>query len=366
MLDVALKLLKKFTSCSFQAYIVGGFVRDYLLGIKSSDIDIATNATPKEIKEMFPDSCLPNEDYGSVTVFMNGIRFEITTFRKEIGYINNRRPEKIKYIDSLEEDLKRRDFIINTICMDEDGVIVDYLNGQEDLNKRVIRTVGNSFDKFTEDCLRILRAVRFATILDFSLDSEIVDAICACKGLLRKLSYDRKKEELEKIFTSPNAKNGIQLLLDMELDQELEIPNLYKVLNSKNVSLIGIWTVLDVTDKYPFNKNEMQLIKKVKKALNGNVLDPMMLYKYGLYVCSVAGEIKNQDIKKITEAYNKLIIKNKKDININSKTIMNLLSKNSGEYIGDIYNDIEKEILYKRLNNNEEEITIYIKNKYFE
>ena len=98
MLDVALKLLKELTSNSYKAYIVGGFVRDHILGIESNDIDITTNATPKEIKEIFKDSCLPNEEYGSVIVNKNGIKFEITTFRKEIGYINNRKPIEIKYI----------------------------------------------------------------------------------------------------------------------------------------------------------------------------------------------------------------------------------------------------------------------------
>ena len=117
MLDVSLKVLKEITSHSYKAYIVGGFVRDYIIGIESKDIDIATNATPKQLKEIFDDSCLPNEDYGSVIVEKMGIRFEITTFRKEIEYDDNRRPVEIKYIDDLSADLLRREFVINTICM---------------------------------------------------------------------------------------------------------------------------------------------------------------------------------------------------------------------------------------------------------
>ncbi len=364
MLDITLRLIKMITSHSYKAYIVGGFVRDYLLGIESNDIDITTNATPKEIKEIFADSYLPTEDYGSVTVMMNGVRFEITTFRKEIGYVDNRRPVKVKYIDSIYEDLLRRDFVINTICMDENGEILDLLDGKKDLDNKIIKTVGNSFDKFQEDSLRILRAIRFATILDFSLDTEIVEAIKKCKGLIKNLSYYRKKEELEKIFTSPNEKKGIQLLLDMGLDEELEIPNLRKVLDSNTSDLIGIWAILDVVDKYPFNKNEIHLIKKVQKALTINNLDPVSLYDYGLYVNSVAWEIKNNDIKDITESYNELVIKKRKDIDIDSKTIMGLLSKKPGEYLKEIYIDIEREILYKRLNNNSDDISKYIQEKY--
>ena len=134
MLDVAFSLLKEITSRSYKAYIVGGFVRDYLLGIESNDIDITTNATPKQIKEIFEDSCLPTEDYGSITVIKKGVRFEITTFRKEIEYANNRKPIEIKYIDDLFQDLLRRDFVINTLCMDQNGKILDYLGGQEDIN----------------------------------------------------------------------------------------------------------------------------------------------------------------------------------------------------------------------------------------
>ena len=177
MLEIALKLLKDITSHSYQAYIVGGFVRDYLLGIESNDIDIITNATPKQIKEIFADSCLPNEDSGSVTGSMKGIRFEITTFRREIGYVNNRKPIEIQYIDDLQEDLRRRDFVINTLCMNEEGEVLDYLGGREDLEKRIVRTIGSAYDKFSEDSLRILRAIRFATILDFNLSDEVREAI---------------------------------------------------------------------------------------------------------------------------------------------------------------------------------------------
>ena len=130
MLQEALKLLKKITEHSYDAYIVGGFVRDYILGIESNDIDINTNATPKQIREIFEDSCLPSEDYGSVTVIFKGIRFEITTFRKELTYVNNRKPVEIEYINNLYEDLIRRDFTINTLCMDQDGKIIDMLEGR--------------------------------------------------------------------------------------------------------------------------------------------------------------------------------------------------------------------------------------------
>ena len=362
MLEVALKLLEEITECGFKAYIVGGFVRDHLLGIESNDIDITTSATPKEIKEIFEDSCLPSEDYGSVTVIKKGIRFEITTFRKEIGYVDNRRPAEIKYIDDLYQDLLRRDFTINTICMNELGEIVDYLDGQSDLRKRVIKTVGVAKDRFEEDSLRILRAVRFATILDFKLDDEVVEAIKECRGLLKKLSFYRKKEELDKIFASSNAEVGIKLLVDLGLDKYLEIENLSDV--KITTSLIGVWSVLRASDKYPFSSNEKELIDAVREALKLNNLDPYALYKYGLYANSVAGEIKGLDIKKITESYNNLVIQSKKDLDITTEVILEALNKEPGSFLKDIYNDIEKEVLYRRLSNERDRIIEYIVNKY--
>ena len=362
MLEVALKLIEEITENGYQAYIVGGFVRDYILGIDSNDIDITTNATPKDIKEIFTDSCLPSEDYGSVTVMKKGIRFEITTFRKEIGYIDNRRPASIKYIDNLYDDLLRRDFTINTLCMDVNGEIVDLLNGREDIDNKIIKTVGNPKERFGEDVLRILRAIRFATILGFKLDRDVICAIKESSHLLNGLSVNRKKEELDKIFSSPNADVGIELLIGLGLDKYLGLNNLYKVKCTS--SLIGVWTVLDVLDKYPFSSNERELILSVKEALEHNNLDPYTLYKYGLYANSVAGEIKGLDIKNITESYNNLVIQSKKDIDISSEEIMRILNRKPGSYLKEIYLDIEKEILYRRLSNEKDRICEYIINKY--
>ena len=353
-----------FDDNGYVAYVVGGFVRDYLLGTESNDIDVCTNATPKEIKKLFEDKCSINSDYGSVIVTIKNINYEITTFRKEIDYSDNRHPNEIKYIDSLEEDLLRRDFTINTICMDKDGYIIDHLDGRKDLNKRLIRTVGDSYLKFEEDSLRILRAIRFATILDFDLDKEVVDAILKTKHLLSNLSYSRKKSELDKIFTSPNFKKGIKLMLDLGLDEDLEIPNLSKVLDSSVSSSIGIWSILNVGDKYPFNKNEIDLIDNVNTVVKLDNLNPSVLYKYGLYVNSVAGKIKSEDIKKITEVYNNLIIKSRKEIDITSEEIMAILGRAPGEYLKDIYSDIEEKILYNKLENNKISISKYIKDKY--
>ena len=161
MYNSAIKVLKMLEEHGFKAYIVGGFVRDLIINRKSSDIDICTNAKPKEIKEIFKNVILKKEQYGSVTLVINQVTFEITTFRKDLKYENNRLPVKIKYINSLQEDLKRRDFTMNTICMDSNGNIIDMLNAKADLENKIIKTVGPARVKLSEDSLRILRAIRF-------------------------------------------------------------------------------------------------------------------------------------------------------------------------------------------------------------
>lgn len=360
-MDKALKVLEDITSNGYKAYLVGGYVRNYLLDLPSNDVDITTNATPKELMEIFPES-IPTEDYGSVTINKNAGKYEITTFRKEFDYIDHRRPKEIKYIDDLYEDLLRRDFTVNTICMDKDKNIIDLLNGREDLNNRVIKSVGDPKVKFCEDALRMLRAVRFATILDFTLDDLVVEAININKQYIKELSYTRKKEELDKIFSSPNAYKGIKLLLDLGLDKELELDKLKDV--SPTNSTLGIWSVLDVVDKYPFTNNEKELINLINCALKQDNLDPINLYTYGLYANSVAASIKNIDIKDITEAYNNLVIHGRKELDITSENIISIINKPPGEYISNIYDDIEKEVLYKKLPNDRISISNYIRDKY--
>lgn len=362
MLNDALKLITRITDAGFDAYIVGGFVRDYIMGIESNDIDVNTNAKPKDLIKIFDNGVIPQEDYGAVTVFYNNIRYEIMTYRKEIGYVDNRRPDRVEYIDDLYEDIIRRDFTVNSLCMDKNGNIIDLLGSRKDIDDHIIKCIGDPDTKFSEDSLRILRAIRFATVLDFDIEEKTGIAINNQKYLLKNLSYYRKKEELDKIFTSRNVSRGIELLLKYGLDKELEIENLNKVNNTS--SLIGIWAILNVEDKYPFTSNEKSLIKDINTLLDKNNLDPYNLYKYGLYVNSVAGEIKGIDKKEISSRYQKLPIHNRKELDIEAIDIVKIMNKEPGSYINDIMNDIEYNVLYEKLNNNKEDICNYIKDNY--
>ncbi len=358
MLNSALNVVQLLEKNGFKAYIVGGFVRDYLLGISATDVDICTSAKPKEIMNIFKQTLLPKEDYGSVNVIYRKKVFQITTFRKEINYSDYRHPEEIKYIDSLEEDLLRRDFTINTICIDKDGKTIDILGGIKDLDKKIIRTVGNSYDKFHDDPLRILRAIRFATNLDFELSDEVLDAIKENKHLLKNISYDRKKQELDKILLSKNAKRGINLLIKFGLDKDLEISNLGDVVILD--SLVGMWALLDIPkNTYSFSNSEKKQINDIKQAMKLDNLDSYNLYKYGLYANGIAGVIKGISRSKITSNYHSLYIHSRKDIEITSYDIMNMLGIEPGPKINKIYEKLEKEILKGNLKNNKEDIFKY-------
>ena len=359
MYNTALELLSKLNESNFKAYIVGGFPRDLYINKKSTDVDICTNATPKEIKEIFKESKINSEQYGSVSLIFKNVRFEITTFRKEKKYENNRYPIKIKYINNLIDDLSRRDFTINTLCIDSNGNYIDLLNAKKDIDNKIIKCVGDSNKKIKEDILRSLRAIRFATILNFKLDDKLKNAIKKNKNLLKKLSYYRKKEELEKIFSSSNCKYGLNLIEELELEEVLNINTDIIITTSS----LGMWAQLDVLDIYPFTKNEKETIKNIKLALKEDILDNNTLYKYGLYVCTLVGEIKNIDRVKIVKKYNELPIFSVKDIAIKANQICEILNKEKGHFIKEIYKDLEFKILNNVLKNDFNTIKEYLEHQ---
>ena len=358
--EKALTILNILSDNHHEAYIVGGYVRDKLLNRKSNDIDICTSATPKQIMELFPNTSSPC--YGSVNIVYKNTNFDITTFRKDIKYEDNRTPIKIKYIKSIKKDLLRRDFTINTLCIDKKGKIHDYLNATPDLNNCLIKTVGNPKYRLKEDALRILRAVRFATILDFEIEEKTKHYLKEYAYLLKNLSYQRKKQELDIIFMSINKEKGIKLLIDLGIDEYLDIPNLKEIIPCSDLS--GIWAQLNVDNLYPFTKVEKKGIEKIRNLLSLNIHDKYNIYKYGLYISTVAYQIKEENISNLNEIYNQLPIHERKDIEIDGEEIANLLSKKSGDYLKKILEDIEKQIILGNIPNQKSSLEKYILKKY--
>ncbi len=360
MEDIALEILNKIFDYGYEAYIVGGFVRDKLLGIESNDVDITTNATPMELKNIFPDIDIDKGTYGSVTVYYKNNRFEITTYRLDLEYVDNRHPSKITYVNDLKTDLLRRDFTINTIFINKEGEIVDLLNGIEDLNKKIVRSILDANKSFRDDSLRILRAIRFATLLNCSLSQDVVNAINENKELLKNLSYNRRKRELDIIFGSPEAFNGIELLKSFGLDKELEL-DFSRVRDYSDI--VGIWAMIN-NPNYMFTSSEKDLIKKVNIVYKLDNLNPHVLYDYGLYVNVLAAINKGIDKQHVIQEYYKLPIREKTDILLEAKDICKILNIKPSGLIGKIYRDIIDKILNYELENDKEKLINYIKSVY--
>lgn len=212
-------ILKALQDAGFEAYIVGGCVRDFLMGVAPNDWDITTNAKPEEIQKIFPDNFYEN-NFLTVTVKTKSEKIpevEITTYRLEAKYSDKRHPDEVKYAKKLEDDLSRRDFTVNSIAMDVDKNITDLFDGQTDLKNKIIRTVGNPEERFGEDALRMLRAVRFATTLYFKIEEKTAEAIKKNSLWIEAISRERVRDELIKIIMSPRASEGIELLREFGL-----------------------------------------------------------------------------------------------------------------------------------------------------
>jgi len=208
----------------FEAYIVGGCVRDFLRNVEPADWDVVTNAKPKEIQKIFPESFYSNKFF-TVTVQTGSEKpnlkeIEITTYRSEAKYTDKRHPDEVKFAKTIEEDLSRRDFTINAMALetyDSEFKIIDLFNGEKDLEDKIIRTVGKPEDRFSEDALRMMRAVRFATTLNFKIEEKTAAAIKKNSSWLRAISKERIRDEFMKIIMSERAADGIELLRKLNL-----------------------------------------------------------------------------------------------------------------------------------------------------
>ena len=214
-------IIKELENAGYEGYAVGGCVRDLIMGKKPNDWDIATNAKPEEIQKVFPDSFYANK-FGTVTVKTESKdeslkEVQITPYRIEAKYSDKRHPEEVNFVSKLEDDLSRRDFTINALATAGGKSIVDLFDGQNDIKKKIIQTVGKPEDRFSEDALRLLRTVRFATILNFKIEKETLKALEENAEWLRAISKERIRDEFIKIINSDRAYDGVLTLHDSRL-----------------------------------------------------------------------------------------------------------------------------------------------------
>lgn len=217
--EPARPVLQRIERAGFEAYFVGGCVRDTILGDHIHDIDIATSAYPSEIKSIFKRTVDTGIEHGTVMILDHGTGYETTTFRTESGYQDFRRPDKVTFVRSLKEDLKRRDFTINALAMKEDGTVIDLFDGLTDLKRHLIRAVGNPEERFHEDALRMMRAVRFAAKLDFKIDEQTLNGINDNGELLTKIAVERIETEFTKLLLGQNPQRGLHDFISTSLYQ---------------------------------------------------------------------------------------------------------------------------------------------------
>ncbi|EIW6615363.1 CCA tRNA nucleotidyltransferase [Clostridium perfringens] len=237
-------ILEKFNSNGFEAFIVGGCVRDSLLNKKPQDYDITTNAFPEKIEELFDKTIPTGIKHGTVTVLIDKNPYEVTTYRVDGEYLNNRKPKDVKFVSNIEEDLSRRDFTINAMAYSPYLGFKDCFNGKEDLKNKLIRCVGDPDKRFSEDALRMLRAIRFSCQLNFKIEKLTAESIRKNFKLIKNISMERIQSEFTKIILSNDPDRGLMLLRKLGFSDFL-------IEEFKSLKLINCYDVYDdIHDTY--------------------------------------------------------------------------------------------------------------------
>ncbi|EAC8099067.1 CCA tRNA nucleotidyltransferase [Listeria monocytogenes] len=372
----ALPVLQKLTTAGFEAYFVGGSVRDYLLNRTISDVDIATSAFPEEVKAIFQSTYDTGIAHGTVTVRENNEFYEVTTFRTEGTYEDFRRPSEVTFIRSLEEDLKRRDFTMNAIAMDEHFALHDPFSGQLAIQNKEIKAVGKASERFHEDALRMMRAVRFLSQLDFELDKETEKALESQIELLQHTSVERMTVEWIKMMKGKAAKRAIELLLKVKM--ETYLPGLKDEKSAliefaswdweKRTTEESIWLGLVVAVK-PNNVNAFlkawKLPNKTIQLVNKAYQDALKmketwltdeLYHAGKAVFSLVNELnvirgQENNQHKLSQAYEALPIHSKKDLAITGADLLKWSGESAGPWVKETLDKVECGVLSNEINN---------------
>lgn len=384
----ALPVLQTLESAGFEAYFVGGSVRDVLLHRHVHDVDITTSAYPEEVKKLFEKLIDTGIKHGTVTVLYGGESYEITTFRTESGYQDFRRPDHVTFVQNLDEDLKRRDFTINALAMDTRGEVVDLFDGLKDLKDHVIRAVGNPEKRFHEDALRMMRAVRFMSQLEFKLEEKTEQAIKDNHQLLKKISVERIREEFIKMGLGPHSRQAFQIFLDTELSEDVpdftgkkELLEIYPKLKFSPTTESNLWALIIILLKVPDDqitkfmrdwKNSNAMTEKVERIIK--TFDLIADHTPSDYELFEAGEeilINTIDIAHIlgqpissealVDRYMALPIKKASELAIDGRFLIER-GMRPGAQLGHTLNKIRELVVSSKVENSQEAIGQYLDN----
>lgn len=382
----AMPVLRTLEDAGFEAYFVGGSVRDVLLHRHVHDVDITTSAYPEEVKELFDKSIDTGIKHGTVTVLYGGESYEITTFRTESGYQDFRRPDHVTFVQNLDEDLKRRDFTINALAMDMHGDIVDLFNGIEDLKNHIIRAVGNPEKRFHEDALRMMRAVRFMSQLEFKLEEKTEQAIKDNHELLKKISVERIREEFVKMGLGPFSRQAFQIFLDTQLNEDVpdfagkkDLLQVYPQLKFSPTMETSLWAVIIILLKVPNEnigkfmrdwKNSNALTEKVEQIIKmfdliaDHVPTDYELFEAGediiintIDVANILGQPVSSEA--LVDRYLALPIKTPSELAVDGRFLIKR-GMRPGAQLGRTLNQIRKKVVACEIENSEEAIEQYL------
>ena len=384
----ALPVMQQLVDAGYEAYFVGGSVRDMLLHKPISDVDIATSATPQEVKEIFSHTVDVGIEHGTVMVIHHKEGYEVTTFRTEEGYEDFRHPDKVTFVRSLEEDLKRRDFTINALAIGIDDQLMDFFDGIGDLERQCIRCVGDAKERFNEDALRMFRAVRFVGQLGFQIEENTKNAISLLKMNLSKVAVERMKVEFEKMIQSSYRKDALKLFVETGLyqacplfDGKDEILLKLAEFPLKEMSVLQAWILF--IDELNLSDKEVTHLLKSWKSSNEQIRDVLVGYKtyrarkeeewnfFLAYACpyEVASEVeqlliaqgKSTSMEDLEATYQFLPICSMNAIQLNGYDIIRILKLDKkGPIIGQVLKTVEKMILEQSIENDAEILEAYV------
>ncbi|MCH1624721.1 CCA tRNA nucleotidyltransferase [Fredinandcohnia quinoae] len=373
------RIIQTLQTNGYEAYFVGGAVRDFLLKREIGDIDIATSASPSETMLLFPKTIDVGAAHGTVIVLFEGEQFEVTTFRTEENYVDFRRPKDVAFVKSLREDLKRRDFTMNAIAMNVDGEFIDPYEGRKAIESKVIQSVGNPYERFNEDALRMMRAIRFVAQLSFKLDDKTQEAISNQANLLSKISIERVTVEFEKMLRGENCQEACGILLETSLyqylpgliDKEELLTSFVKYNWTILKDRVEYWTLicylLKIEDCNLFLR-KWKLPSKIINSVVKNVsslkkIDEVGWTKRLLYendyesisqverIRKILGFVNDLNYQPLVE-YDKLPIKSRTDLAINGQVLTSMYDKKPGKWISELLEKVENAILDHETENN--------------
>lgn len=391
----ALPVLEEIEGAGFEAYFVGGSVRDRLLGLPVNDVDIATSAHPHEIKEIFKRTVDVGIEHGTILVLTEDSEYEITTFRTESTYKDFRRPDSVTFVRSLNEDLKRRDFTMNAIAMDSEGQLSDPYKGLEDLEKEIIRAVGNPHERFNEDALRMMRAVRFAGQLNFEIEEETLKSIKDNAALLDKIAIERIQIEFQKLLTGEWRQEGLKAMITTNL--YWYCPHLV----SRKEAILALtegkerfenpesaWAFLiyqidkyDTEDSFKEKSflvhwklsNKMiniirTLFYGLKKRLKSEKIDSLEIFYLGEEAALKVEDLmlhlgENPKHKEVSKQYKDLVIQEKNQLAITGHDLIQVSSTKAGPWLGEAMDQALKAVVYEEVSNNKEEVINWLNEK---